>query len=116
VEADRARYRADRARDLRLAAREGIDVALKRHKLDALLFPGGSGAAIAAKPGYPSLMVPVALVKNSPTPPFPEGFALRPSPFGVAFTGPACSEPRLFELAYALEQATRRRVPPPSTP
>ena len=29
-----------------------------------------------------------------------------------AFTGTACSEPRLIALAYAFEQATRRRVPP----
>jgi hypothetical protein len=31
----------------------------------------------------------------------------------VSFTGGACSEPRLIELAYSFEQATRRRVPPP---
>jgi amidase len=45
-------------------------------------------------------------------PPFPERFAARPAPFGVAFTGTACSEPRLIALAYAFEQATRRRVAP----
>jgi hypothetical protein len=28
----------------------------------------------------------------------------------------ACSEPRLIELAYAFEKATKRRVPPPSAP
>jgi hypothetical protein len=28
----------------------------------------------------------------------------------------ACTEPRLIELAYAFEQATRRRVPPFSAP
>ncbi len=33
-----------------------------------------------------------------------------------AFTGMACSEGRLIGLAYAFEQATKRRVPPPSTP
>ena len=37
----------------------------------------------------------------------------KPAPFGVSFTGMACSEPRLIELAYAFEQATKRRVPPP---
>jgi amidase len=30
----------------------------------------------------------------------------------VSFTGMACSEPRLVEIAYAFEQATRKRVPP----
>jgi hypothetical protein len=34
----------------------------------------------------------------------------------VTFTGMKCSEPRLLQLAYAFEQATRRRVPPPSAP
>ncbi len=28
----------------------------------------------------------------------------------------ACSEPRLIELAYAFEQATKKRVPPPAFP
>jgi amidase len=85
---------------------------MKTNKLDALLFPGGSGAAIAAKPGYPTVIVPFATVPNAPTPAFPDGFAAKPSPYGVAFTGMACSEPRLIELAYSFEQATRGRVPP----
>jgi hypothetical protein len=28
----------------------------------------------------------------------------------------ACSEPKLLQLAYAFEQATKKRVPPPSVP
>jgi amidase len=116
VEADRARYEADRAKDLRLAGEQGIDAALKEHKLDALLFPGATGAAIAAKPGYPTVIVPFGMVANAPKMPFPEGFNAKPAPFGVSFTGTACSEPRLIELAYAFEQATHRRVPPPSAP
>jgi len=39
-----------------------------------------------------------------------------PAPFGVSFTGMACSEPTLLKLAYSFEQATKKRVPPPSTP
>jgi amidase len=35
---------------------------------------------------------------------------------GVSFSGTACSEPRLIELAYAFEQATKKRVPPPAVP
>ncbi|MCC7417116.1 MAG: amidase [Acidobacteria bacterium] len=116
IERDRARYEADRAKDIRLAAAEGIDAIMQSGRLDAILFPGASGAAIAAKPGYPTVMVPFALVPNAPVPPFPQGFDARPAPFGVSFTGMACSEPRLIEIAYAFEQATRRRVPPPATP
>jgi Asp-tRNA(Asn)/Glu-tRNA(Gln) amidotransferase A subunit family amidase len=34
----------------------------------------------------------------------------------VGFTGAACSEPRLLALAYAFEQAGKKRVPPPDLP
>ena len=116
LERDRARYEADRAKDLRLTAANGIDAAMKAERLDALLFPGSSGASLAAKPGYPTVIVPFALIANAPTPPFPDGFDARPQPFGVSFTGLACSEPRLLEIAYAFEQATRRRIAPQSAP
>jgi amidase len=116
LEADRARYEADRAKDLRLAGEEGIDAVLKKNNLDALIFPGASGAAIAAKAGYPTVIVPFGTVPNAPAVPFPPGFAAKPVPLGVAFTGTACSEPRLIGLAYSFEQATKRRVPPPLFP
>ena len=112
VTADRTRYEADRAKDLLLAGTRGIEAAMKAHNLDALLFPGGSGANIAARPGYPTVIVPFGMVPNAPTPPFPAGFDAKPGPYGVSFTGLSCSEPRLIELAYAFEQATKRRVPP----
>ncbi len=113
---DRARYEADRARDLALSATHGIDEVMNAQNLDALLFPAASGAAIAAKPGYPTVIVPFGTVANAPTPDFPQGFDARPAPYSVSFTGMACAEPRLIELAYAFEQATRRRVPPPAAP
>jgi amidase len=116
VEQDRARYEADRAKDLKVAGSHGIDEVMKAERLDALLFPGSSGAAIAAKPGYPTVIVPFGFVPNAPTPPFPSGFAAKPGPYGVSFTGMACAEPRLIELAYAFEQASKRRVPPPAAP
>jgi amidase len=113
---DRQRYEADRARDVALSATHGIDEVMKAQNLDALLFPAASGAAIAARPGYPTVIVPFGTVPNAPTPPLPNEFEARPGPYGVSFTGMACAEPRLIELAYAFEQATRRRVPPPSAP
>jgi amidase len=92
---------------------------MKAQNLDAILFPGPGGAAIAARPGYPTVIVPFAMIPNTPqapAAPFPEGFNAKPSPYGVSFTGMACSEPKLLALGYAFEQATKRRVPPPSTP
>jgi len=116
LETDRARYEADRAKDLKLAGAEGIDATLKKYNLDALVFPGASGAAIAAKAGYPTVIVPFGTIPNAPTVPFPPGFGAKSVPLGVAFTGTACTEPRLLELAYSFERATKRRVPPPSFP
>lgn len=113
LEGDRARYEADRTRDLELNGRRGIDQVMEELQLDALLFPGSGGAGIAARPGYPTVIVPFAFVPNDQGPDFPEGFDPQPRPFGVSFTGSACSEPRLIELAYAFEQATQRRVAPP---
>jgi Asp-tRNA(Asn)/Glu-tRNA(Gln) amidotransferase A subunit family amidase len=111
--ADRSHYEMDRAKDLELAGSNGIEAVLKAHDLDALLFPGGSGASIAARPGYPTVIVPIGFVPNAPqASPFPAGFEARPSPYGASFTGLGCSEPRLIEIAYAFEQATKRRVPP----
>ncbi len=119
IEKDRAKWAGDREKDIRLGATHGIDEALKAHKLDALLFPGASGAGISAKPGYPTVIVPFGLVVPVPppnAPAFPEGFTPRPAPYGVSFAGTACSEPRLIELAFAFEQATKKRVPPASAP
>ncbi len=110
--ADKARYDADRAKDIDLGGTHGIDEVMKSERLDAVLFPGASGASISAKPGYPTVVVPFGRIPNAPTPAFPAGFNAQPTPYGVSFAGGACSEPRLIELAYAFEQATRKRVAP----
>ena len=116
LETARAEYEADRARDLRLNGEHGIDEVMTNLELDALLFPASSGAGISARPGYPTVIVPFGFTQAEPDPPLPDGFDVRPRPFGVSFAGMACSEPRLLELAYAFEQATMRRVPPPGMP
>ncbi|MCI1857071.1 MAG: amidase family protein [Sporolactobacillus sp.] len=92
-------YLADRADDIRLSRKEGIDAVMKGRHLDALLFAGASGAELAAKAGYPSITVPA-------------GFTSEGEPIGLTFTGQAFSEPRLIELAYSFEQASRRRKAP----
>ena len=53
---------SDRAKDFALSAAHGIDEVMKAQKLDALLFPAASGASIAAKPGYPTVIVPFGTV------------------------------------------------------
>lgn len=92
-------YLADRADDIRLSRKEGIDAVLKARHLDALIFANYLGCDIAAKAGYPSITVPA-------------GYTSEGEPVGVTFTGLAFSEPKLIELAYAFEQATNHRKPP----
>jgi amidase len=113
---DRARYEADRRKDLLLTAKHGIDEVMKAKRLDALLFPAQNGNGLAARAAYPSVIVPFGTVPNDAPPAFPAGFDPKPAPFGVTFTGMACSEPRLIALAYAFEQATKKRVPPAEFP
>ncbi len=117
LEADRARNEADVRKDNLLSRTRGIDAVLKEHQLDAILTPGANGADLAARAGYPIIVVPFGMVPNNPQQaPFPPGFNAKPSPFGVAFIGGSCSEPRLIELVYSFEQSTKRRVPPAATP
>ena len=110
VERDRMRYEIDRARDIELVGLDGIDEVMENERLDALLFPGSSNAALSAKPGYPTVTVPFGRVDNPAAATLPEGFDSRPAPFGVSFAGRACDEPRLIALAYAFEQATLARA------
>ena len=118
---DTARYQKDRAKDLDLSRTRGLDPIYKKY--DAVLFPANFGANIAARAGYPSIVVPGGFVANPavsqsdpPPTPFPAGFNARPAPFGVTFSGPAFSEGKLISYAYAFEQATQHRVAPPNTP
>jgi amidase len=116
VERDRARNEADDRKDKMLSREQGIDAVLKANNLDAILTPGSSGANLAARAGYPIIVVPFGMVPNAPTPAFPDGFNAKPAPYGMAFTGAQCAEPKLIALAYAFEQASRKRVPPPDLP
>ena len=83
---------------------------------------GGGGGRGDAPPATPAAAPPGAAPAAAPPgdgrgatppPPFPPGFDPKPQPYGVGFTGSACSEPKLLRLAYAFEQATKKRTPPP---
>jgi amidase len=103
-------YRSARSMDLLAAKKHGMDAYLAEHKLDAVLFPGAAGAAIAAKAGYPSVQVPAGFISgvgNKETPDYP---------LGITFAGRAWSEAKLLRMAYAYEQASNARRPPPGLP
>ena len=129
---DLADYLADRALDLKLTRTCGLDVlytgvlpkecaglvadqgSCAGKKFDAALFPANFGANAPARAGYPSVIVPGGFFPNPAA--LPAGFNAQPSPFGVTFSGPAFSEPKLIGYAYAFEQATHHRVPSPNVP
>jgi amidase len=110
------RYRQALARNHRLTRAQGIDAALRKHRLDALVVPSGGPAWLidlangdalswdmestspAAVAGYPHITVPAGFI-----------FGL---PVGLSFFGRAWSEPKLLRLAYAFEQASQARRPP----
>jgi amidase len=100
---------------IRTAARDnGIDAVMTAQRLDALVAPtggpawttdlvngdhfGGGSSTPAAIAGYPNITVPAGYVMGLPV--------------GMSFFGRAWTEPALFRIAYAFEQATRHRQPP----
>jgi len=109
-------YKSARAMDLRASRTLGLDTYMDKHKLDAVLFPGVAGAAIAAKAGYPSVQVPAGFIGGVGG---IGGIAAKETPdypIGATFAGRAWSEPTLLRIAYAFEQATKARHIPPGLP
>jgi amidase len=92
----------------------GIDAVLKRKRLHALIAPTGEpawlidsvngdapGASATSPPavaGYPHVTVPMGQVSGLPV--------------GISFIGPAWSDARILQYAYAYEQATLHRKAP----
>jgi len=114
LEKDKARYERNRAEDLVLTREEGLDAALTTHKLDVLMFPEANGANYATKAGYPIVVVPYGRVINDN--PGAKGAQDKVKPYGVSFVGGYCEDPKVLGIAYAFEQATKKRVPSPHTP
>lgn len=100
-------YKSARAMDLLAAKTRGMEAYINHHKLDAVLFAGPTGASIAAKAGYPSVMVPGGFISGTI-----DGKDTPDYPLGVTFAGRAWSEHKLLRLAYAFEQASNMRKPP----
>ncbi len=114
------RYLNALAKNHRLTRQQGIDAALAKHNLDALITPTGGPAWLIdpingdsinwdiestsppAVAGYPHLTVPMGYVHGLP--------------IGLSFIGAAWQEAKLIRYAYAFEQAAQVRVPPQFLP
>jgi Asp-tRNA(Asn)/Glu-tRNA(Gln) amidotransferase A subunit family amidase len=105
------------ARDDRV--RQRVRETLEADQLDALIYPtwdnpprligdlntphGNNSSQLSPPTGFPAITVPM-------------GFVGEGLPAGLQILGEAWSEPTLIAIAYAYEQGTRHRVPPPTTP
>jgi amidase len=89
---------------------QGIDHAIREYRLDALLFLGNEeGLDLSARAGYPAITVPGGYAETGV---IAEGGYTTKGPLGITFVGTAYSEPVLFRLAYAYEQASEYRFAP----
>ena len=98
-------------------AQRAIDTAVTTHHLDAILAPTNGPAWVTDLDdgddftGFVSSSGPAA-VAGYPNVTVPAGHAAGVLPLGMSFFGGRWSEPGLFALAYAFEQATRARQSP----
>jgi len=107
-------YRTALARCRTITRAEGIDAAVRKHRVDALVSmtsqppwlldpvngepPQGGCTSLAAVSGYPHLTVPAGFAQGLPV--------------GLSFIGPAYSDAKLLGLGAAFERATKHRRAP----
>ncbi len=106
--------------EYREKVRAAVSATMDRLKLEAFAYPtwsnpprligdlntphGDNSQFFSPTTGYPSVQVPMGYTRGGLL------------PAGMTFFGRAWSEATLIKLAYAYEQATHHRRPPPSTP
>jgi len=100
--------------------RAGVRRAMAAAGVDALIYPtwnnpprligdldtphGNNSPILSPPTGFPALTVPMGFVRDGTL------------PVGLQIFGDAWSEPTLIRIAYAYEQATHHRRPPPTAP
>jgi amidase len=103
----------------KLAFRAAVRAAMAAHKVQAVIYPtwsnaprrvgdekspaGDNSQVISPQTGFPAITVPM-------------GYTHGGLPAGLTFLGDAFDEGTLIKFAYAYEQATKHRHPPPQFP
>ena len=105
--------------EYREAFRAAVTKTMDANQLDAFVYPtwsnpprligdlntphGDNSQVYSPTTGWPAINVPMGYTRGT-------------LPAGITFFGRAWSEPTLIKLAFAYEQATRHRRPPPTAP
>ncbi|ONH92193.1 hypothetical protein PRUPE_8G161600 [Prunus persica] len=80
-------------------SKNGFEKLVTKKRLDAVVAPSATVSTLLAIAGSPGVVVPAGYTKDG-------------VPFGISFGGLRGSEPKLIEIAYGFEQATKIRKPP----
>lgn len=83
--------------------KNGFEKVMVEKKLDAVVSVGAGIAPVLAIGGFPGIIVPAAY----------DGEGV---PVGICFSGLKGFEPRLIQISYGFEQATKSRKPPTFLP
>uniref|UniRef100_A0A0D9ZH61 Amidase domain-containing protein n=1 Tax=Oryza glumipatula TaxID=40148 RepID=A0A0D9ZH61_9ORYZ len=86
-------------RQLNKLSADGLEKLMQDEQLDAIITPNDLVSTVLAIGGMPAITVPA-------------GYGKMGVPFGICFGGLKGYEPRLIEMAYAFEQATKVRKAP----
>jgi Asp-tRNA(Asn)/Glu-tRNA(Gln) amidotransferase A subunit family amidase len=91
-----------------------FNAVMRRHKLDAVVFPQTVAEAplLRSDQWIDSTTVSQINIGGFPGITVPAGYYSSGTPFALIFVGPLWDEPSLLRLAYAYEQHTHARTPP----
>ena len=102
--------------------RQAVMTVMAANKLDAILYPHQKRLVVPIGEDQADRNGVLSNSTGFPALTFPGGFSPRTAtapigvPVGLEVLGPEWSEPMLFKIAWAYEQATKTRTPPVSTP
>ena len=102
--------------------RQAVMTVIAANKLDAILYPHQKRLVVPIGEDQADRNGVLSNSTGFPALTFPGGFSPRTAtaplgvPVGLEVLGPEWSEPVLFKIAWAYEQATKTRKPPASTP